>query len=1532
MNPPPVNGQYQTGQTVQICATFTFSQAGAIWAHGIVPVIPAGWNLSTLTTTPPNSCSGSGVWGWYNSVTGTAGSAGTHGPGFFYNQGFDTNPGNNFGDNCLSSWSFCITLTTSSDCGGGTLNGSNLNINFQILGDNLSGSWNNSSCGISTIVTPASLNATLNCCAEEDVVANLCNPGPVTSLITLLDGPTPGGIWTDPLGNASNGQFTPGVSLAGIYNYNVNVPGCIATSTVEVIIQPAPSAGTASNITVCNVSPSFNLNDYLTGEDAGGSWTGPGNVAVGNTFTPGTSVAGNYTYTVGDGVICPINQATVQVTVLPLPSAGIDTPITVCETEPAFDLINSLNGNPDVGGTWTDPQGNAFGGTFTPGTSADGIYTYSIGTAPCNASATIQVTTVTLPFAGNNTSNDICTNGLPVNLFSLLTGADAGGSWSDPLGNAFTGTFTPGTHQSGVYTYTVGSGTCFDDATVTVSIINAPEVTLSSTNQNCAGEPFDLIFDITGNGPFNLIYSIDGVEYLLNNINNGHIASISLNQTSTISIVSVVETSGVICIGSGNTINVVITPTPTATISGGGGICAGANADITFNFTGSGPFDVIYSDGTQNYNLAGINNGHTVSVAPAANTTYTLVSMNDSSVLQCDGTVSGTATFTISAEPVATISGTTSICLGESTDLTFTITGTGPFDVVYTDGTSNFTLNGINSGYTHSVSPQFLTTYQLVSVAISSNPTCTGNVNGSAQITVSSGPSISNFNIECTPTNDQYIVTFDINGGNPIGYNVVGGGTLAGNSFTSNLINTGGNYSFTISDGSACDPIVESGSFTCDCFTNAGSLVPNAIEICGNTNAQVLPNNDEALDANDVLVFVLHNGSANALGNVLASSTTPSLGFQAGMTYGTTYYISAVAGNNNGTGGVNLNDPCLSVSNGIPVVFNQPPSATIAGNLSLCTGETGNLNVTLTGTGPWSFSYALNGVNQGTINTNTQPYNLSVSSAGTYTITASSDANCNGTTQGTATVVINALPTASISGNINLCQGSNGGPQITLTGGGPYTINYSINGGAAISQNINTSPYTLQATQPGTYTLVSVSNANCTGTVSGQANVSIQPLPTANISGGGQICQGGIAQFEINGTGSGSVSVNYALNGVPAGSIALVNGTANFEASTAGTYTLLNVTDDFCTGPGGNSQATLVVNPIPTATLNVNPISLCQGDSSLLNVSFNGNGPFDLVYSVGNEIFEVQNVSSINSYIIPINGQEISLISVSDNSNPTCSQSLNQSAILQVLPAPQAPQLQNVFRCMMDEFTNIGTTSLPGLTYTWTPGIGLSNPNIANPQFQLITSSSSVQIYNYTLSVSNGICAVQSNMSVTVDPGPLVGFNYSPNPVTTEATFVNFYNITPGNNQYEWLVDNNATFNTTNISYAFPDGVEGEYPVTLTATDPLTGCVREITQVIEVKGELVVYVPNAFTPNGDGINDLFGPVMRNYSEEGYSFTIINRQGEIVFQTSDTELNWNGEEPAAEHYVQDAVYLWILIVQDKNTFFTSEFKGTVTVLR
>jgi hypothetical protein len=122
-SPPPVNGTYQAGQTVTFCYTISsYNQTSANWLHGVVPSFGPGWSTPTLTGfVPPASCSGTGTWSWYNSVTGTA-TGQTAGPGFFFETNVgsplgvaDANPGNNYGDNNPNStacpWTFCWTVT-----------------------------------------------------------------------------------------------------------------------------------------------------------------------------------------------------------------------------------------------------------------------------------------------------------------------------------------------------------------------------------------------------------------------------------------------------------------------------------------------------------------------------------------------------------------------------------------------------------------------------------------------------------------------------------------------------------------------------------------------------------------------------------------------------------------------------------------------------------------------------------------------------------------------------------------------------------------------------------------------------------------------------------------------------------------------------------------------------------------------------------------------------------------------------------------------------------------------------------------------------------------------------------------------------------------------------------------------------------------------------------------------------------------------------------------------------------------------------
>ncbi|MCB0791557.1 MAG: gliding motility-associated C-terminal domain-containing protein [Flavobacteriales bacterium] len=334
-----------------------------------------------------------------------------------------------------------------------------------------------------------------------------CSNAPSFQLITQLGGtPDPNGSWVGP-GGPSNGTFIPGTSQAGGYVYTVvgQAPCVPASATVTVNITTAPDAGTNNTIAVCSDDGVFALIDSLGGTPgAGGTWTGPGG-AHGPSFDPNSDVPGTYTYTVLGLGPCQDATATLQISINQAPDAGASDQVMVCSIDPPFDLIDRLGGTPDVTGSWTDPNNNAFpSGMFIPGTSLPGIYTYSVpGVSPCsNAVSTVEVQVTLAPNAGTNASITVCSDDANIDLFGLLGGnPDPGGSWTGP-GGAHNGTYHPATEPGGTYTYTVaGQGPCADDQ-ATVQIIRhiAPRAGADGAITVCSNNAqFNLITVLGGN-------------------------------------------------------------------------------------------------------------------------------------------------------------------------------------------------------------------------------------------------------------------------------------------------------------------------------------------------------------------------------------------------------------------------------------------------------------------------------------------------------------------------------------------------------------------------------------------------------------------------------------------------------------------------------------------------------------------------------------------------------------------------------------------------------------------------------------------------------------------------------------------------------------------------------------------------------------------------------------------------------------------------------------------------------------------------
>ncbi|HRP82889.1 MAG TPA: gliding motility-associated C-terminal domain-containing protein, partial [Flavobacteriales bacterium] len=359
-------------------------------------------------------------------------------------------------------------------------------------------------CASATSIVTVTIIAAPN--AGADNTLTVCDQGAATSLFAALGGtPDAGGTWSGPSA-VVGGIYEPATMDPGSYVYTVNgtAPCGSATATVTVSETGSPNAGADGNVTVCSGGAAVDLLNSIGGTpDAGGTWSGPSAI-TGSMFDPAVNTAGTYTYTVTATPPCVDGTAVVVITISPLHNAGTNAVDTLCTGDAPIDLFNLLGGSPDVGGTWTDPDGNASIGIFDPSTSDQGTYTYEVSGGACpSASATVQMTVLNGPNAGQPNAVALCNAGPTVNLTGLLSGSpQTGGVWTGPDGSTVPAVLSPDTATAGPYTYTVqGNASCPDaSAVLTVSISQAVDAGQDSTLGVCStGMPVNLFTVLAGN-------------------------------------------------------------------------------------------------------------------------------------------------------------------------------------------------------------------------------------------------------------------------------------------------------------------------------------------------------------------------------------------------------------------------------------------------------------------------------------------------------------------------------------------------------------------------------------------------------------------------------------------------------------------------------------------------------------------------------------------------------------------------------------------------------------------------------------------------------------------------------------------------------------------------------------------------------------------------------------------------------------------------------------------------------------------------
>ena len=201
---------------------------------------------------------------------------------------------------------------------------------------------------------------------------------------------------------------------------------------------------------------------------------------------------------------------------------------------------------------------------------------------------------------------------------------------------------------------------------------------------------------------------------------------------------------------------------------------------------------------------------------------------------------------------------------------------------------------------------------------------------------------------------------------------------------------------------------------------------------------------------------------------------------------------------------------CVTNHNPFSVTVNPLPTAAISNGGDMCDGGTRPLNVAFTGTAPFNFTYAINGVPQTPISTSSNPYIINATLAGTYTIINITDnTGCTNTGSGSTTITYFPKPTGIISGGGELCRGSSTTLTMTFTGVAPFTFTYTDGTTPVTVTGHPTNVYTASVSPlvTSTYTLVSLTDFNnCAGVLSGSAVINVNQPPSLSLTGTNLIC------------------------------------------------------------------------------------------------------------------------------------------------------------------------------------------------------------------------------------------------------------------------------------------------------------------------------------------------------------------------------------------------------------------------------------------
>jgi len=567
----------------------------------------------------------------------------------------------------------------------------------------------------------------------------------------------------------------------------------------------------------------------------------------------------------------------------------------------------------------------------------------------------------------------------------------------------------------------------------------------------------------------------------------------------------------------------------------------------------------------------------------------------------------------------------------------------------------------------------------------------------------------------------------------------------------------------------------------------------------------------------------------------------------------------------------------LTSSGGATISLNSKQDET-------CSLSNGSISVTVSGgTTPYNFVWS-NGQSGANLST------ISGLQAGQYCLTVTDAASC----QSTFCESIVNIPGPTISSTSST-------PDICSQGNGTATVTPSVNPSQCTYLWTPSGQTTQTATNlsAGTYTCV-VNYQGCT--VSASVVVTAEGTLEATISSTNPTCAG-VSDGSINITiGQGTPPFTFLWsNGATTQSLTGLNG---------GTYSVTITSGDNCE----RILSATLTEPSAIILSLSNMTDICEGsqNGTATVTATGGTPPYTYQWSNGSSSASQTTLTAGTHYI-----------TVTDSNSCTAIDSVN----IQSLPIPNVMFTGTPTNGCVPVTVTFQNQSDVG-TYLWNFGNGSTSTSM-NPVYTYTNPGN----YTVSLTVTSSICSATHTIPnfINVYPIPVANFNLSSKIVKEDDGMVFFTDLSVGASSWLWDFGDNvgapSTVQNPNYTYTIP----GTYSACLNIENQW-GCSNYTCQQIIVNPFVSFYIPNAFSPNGDGMNDYFMPFGVNIQPEKFSMRIFNRWGEMVFSANDfNSALWDGTHHFSGNtdIVPQGVYVYkIEAVIDSNL---KRFHGIVTVI-